>query len=834
MDCFEWHKDICPGNRFGPGYVAFTEKYQKAKNPFPIPSDRSQVTDIIVPVYNGLDYLPKLFSSIEKTAFPYRLIIINDQSPDPQIEPFLREYASSKENVILISNPENLGFVQSVNKGLAMAEHHVAIVNTDVEVPSGWLERLMAPIWNDETIASTTPFTNSGTICSFPNFCENNEIFGGLGVDDIDAVFAELIPCGITVPTGVGFCMGMNRKAIREIGLLDAETFYKGYGEENDWCQRAIEAGYRNIHIEDLFVYHKHGGSFIPEDKKKYIERNSKLLLEKHPDYDRMVADYIQCDPARPVRGYALMKLASRRLAAGTTLYFSHNWGGGAEDYLKNRIESEMKENRAACVVIGDRTDGIYLDYYYAGRTARYSMESTEALTDLLQELQLEKIVINEVVTFPDLYEILDYILEIKNLLHVPLTMLGHDFYSICPAINLLDEDQYCGIPEDPDLCEKCLGRQKLWFNKAYGSIRKWRAAWGKFLDECDEIVVFSHNTRELLEKAYGKRDTFLLRPHKVEGLAPVEKEKTTRPINIGVLGVMCRHKGAAVINEMLRIIREKDLDVRMILIGPNEFPDMDPDLIVTGAYEKKDLAARIRAYDIDIFFIASICPETFSYTTEEVMMMQMPLAVFDLGAPAERAKKYDKSLIIPEVDAELALNQIIDFVTSDPDWLPVHDAIASKEARQLERENQQLEREKQQLELEKQKLGYKADLFESGYSTVVNSFTWRATYPFRRLLDYIKFAFCWIFSRGIRKENIPAEIDELANAIGVKRAAKAFLAAIGTFIAKPFASGKKNPENINIDVNSCRSIGKVLGVKNCWKLIRGTMLSYLSKSRTQ
>ena len=36
-----------------------------------------------------------------------------------------------------------MGFLPSVNRALAIAEHHVALVNTDVEVPEGWLERLM-------------------------------------------------------------------------------------------------------------------------------------------------------------------------------------------------------------------------------------------------------------------------------------------------------------------------------------------------------------------------------------------------------------------------------------------------------------------------------------------------------------------------------------------------------------------------------------------------------------------------------------------------------------------------------------------------------------------
>ena len=64
----------------------------------------------------------------------------------------------------------------------------------------------------------------------------------------------------------------MSKNAIEKVGVLDADSFGMGYGEENDWCQRAILAGYRNVQVENLFVYHKHGGSFLSEDKKRYLE----------------------------------------------------------------------------------------------------------------------------------------------------------------------------------------------------------------------------------------------------------------------------------------------------------------------------------------------------------------------------------------------------------------------------------------------------------------------------------------------------------------------------------------------------------------------------------
>lgn len=136
-----------------------------------------QKVDVIVPVYNGLEYFDALFSGIEKTKVPYRLIIVNDKSPDPEVGNYLEKYAAEHDNVVLLNNETNMGFLPSVNRGLKMAENHVALVNTDVEVPEEWLERLMLPIFAKENIATTTPFTTCGTICSFPDFCRDNKLF---------------------------------------------------------------------------------------------------------------------------------------------------------------------------------------------------------------------------------------------------------------------------------------------------------------------------------------------------------------------------------------------------------------------------------------------------------------------------------------------------------------------------------------------------------------------------------------------------------------------------------------------------------------------------------
>ena len=62
--------------------------------------------DIIIPIYNGFDYLLPLFNSIKNnTSIPYRLLVCNDKSTDKRVSPFLKSIKESYGiNFLLIEN----------------------------------------------------------------------------------------------------------------------------------------------------------------------------------------------------------------------------------------------------------------------------------------------------------------------------------------------------------------------------------------------------------------------------------------------------------------------------------------------------------------------------------------------------------------------------------------------------------------------------------------------------------------------------------------------------------------------------------------------------------
>ena len=252
---------------------------------------------VIIPVFNAFNYLETCLEALSSTVSDdSQVMVIDDASTDKRVRPFLQAWvgrASSHRELLV--NDENRGFVAAVNRGLLGARSNVVLLNSDTQVTPGWLESLTACLESDDSIATATPWSNNGEIVSIPGFCRNNP-----PPEDADAVAQAIKACGRPVypelPTAVGFCMAISASAIKRVGVFDEETFGRGYGEENDFCQRAKQAGFRNVLCDDAYVVHHGGASFGPLGLQPDAQSMQRLLA-KHPGYQAAVTGFIQNDP---------------------------------------------------------------------------------------------------------------------------------------------------------------------------------------------------------------------------------------------------------------------------------------------------------------------------------------------------------------------------------------------------------------------------------------------------------------------------------------------------------------------------------------------------------
>lgn len=613
--------------------------------------------DILIPVYNGKEFLTPLFESIfRNTSMPYRLLVCDDKSSDADVLPLLKTIKNTypEINFILLENAANLGFIKTVNKLTKLADNHFVLLNTDTEVPPLWIERLMYPIYMMSNIATTTPFTNAGTICSFPNYLEDSPIFEGMSVEEIDQQFrcVNFQTTTIELPTGVGFCMGVNKTLVDKIGMFD-EIFGKGYGEENDWCQRAILQGYKNIHVTNLFVYHKHGGSFQSAEKEKLIRTNLLTLNQKHPTYNEQVQLLIDKDELKLLR--EMLKYLLRSAHTHAVIIFDHDLGGGANDYTNNQIEKRIALHEAVCLVRYDFNISHYYTIEFITFHHRFTVktQNIEEASALLHPIKFHEIFVNSLVSYPDISTIVTFILEIHQRTSAKLIIPLHDFYPLCPSYTLLDNTMnYCGVPDDLQQCNLCLKTNNGDFKvlQRESDMGLWREGWNELLDVTDEVLCFSDSSTKIFGRAYPHHlpKTTIL-PHDISGRYPhiYTHDQSTHEIRIGILGGINEAKGATVIKNLVSHIDNNKLNAKVILIGQISIPISSPSLKVTGRYNKNDLLKIVKEENITQFLIPSVWPETFSYTTDEIIQMGYPLIVFNLGAPAERVKDYSLGKVI-------------------------------------------------------------------------------------------------------------------------------------------------------------------------------------------
>ncbi len=99
--------------------------------------------------------------------------------------------------------------------------------------------------------------------------------------------------------------------------------------------------------------------------------------------------------------------------------------------------------------------------------------------------------------------------------------------------------------------------------------------------------------------------------------------------------------------------IEENELNIRLRLIGTSDEEIESPVFSQTGRYTREEIPRLTLEQDIDMFLIPSVWPETFSYTTSEIISMGFPVAVLPVGAPVERVKRYAKGLVLKDEKRE-------------------------------------------------------------------------------------------------------------------------------------------------------------------------------------
>jgi GT2 family glycosyltransferase/glycosyltransferase involved in cell wall biosynthesis len=233
---------------------------------------------IIIITYNQWEYTKKCVDSIKKfTKIPYKILIVDNGSTDET-----KEYLKKLKDVDVILNKENKGFPIACNQAISKtSDDYVLILNNDVVVTQGWLERLVEIAELNPSVGLIGPVSNkvSGLQADEDAKYDSIEKMHLYARKNLEKNYNQRL----FFPRIAFLCTLIRRDVIDRIGGLD-ERFSPGNYEDDDFCLRAQLAGYKTLIAKDVFIHHYGSKSFKAEGIEKYneyLERNRKIFVDK-------------------------------------------------------------------------------------------------------------------------------------------------------------------------------------------------------------------------------------------------------------------------------------------------------------------------------------------------------------------------------------------------------------------------------------------------------------------------------------------------------------------------------------------------------------------------
>ena len=626
---------------------------------------------IIIPIYNAAEDLGRCLQALGRnTTWPARLILIDDASSDPAVSAQLAGWRD-RPHVSVTRHDSNAGYTATINEGITLAaDCDVVLLNSDTMVGPFWLQQLRLAAYSGPAVATATALSNNSGAFSIPEQ-GTNAWPTWMSPDDCARTVAQaaggLYPC---MPTGNGFCMFIRRTCIDAIGLFDEKAFPRGYGEENDFCMRALRADFTNVIDDRTFVQHTSSASF-GDEKQALLKSGLAVMAQRYPEYATLIATFSAHPAMLSIRWRArhALKVAvsTMRLPLPRILYVISTPTGGTPQ--TNQDLMEQVSDRYECWLL--RCDSRVIEL------SRFAMNGNNLVEKLDLQVKLQMSLhrseeYNRLVH----HILLKYAFELVHIRHIawhgldlpklcarigiPCIFSFHDFYTICPTVKLLDDEhKFCN-----GNCTASGGdcRAELWPSGEqprlkHAFITRWQDMMSEALAPCDAFVTTSPFAAGLIDRklALPAAKTITIIPHGRTFAAMASAIATPDidgPLRILLPGNIDAAKGSAICTALLDAGDGHDIEFHA-LGDPGDLTPQ-PGMILHGLYARGEFLAKVRDIRPHVGVVFSIWPETYCHTLTEMWAGGVPVIAFDLGAVGERIREHGGGWLLP-VDTPVA-----------------------------------------------------------------------------------------------------------------------------------------------------------------------------------
>jgi glycosyltransferase involved in cell wall biosynthesis/GT2 family glycosyltransferase len=646
--------------------------------------------DVVIPVYGAARELRACLESVLRET-RHRVTLVVDGPQDTDVESVIADF-----DFRVLRNHTRLGFVGSVNRGMRETSSDVVLLNSDTIVTPRWIEKLIDAAYSSGDVGTVTPLSNHATLCSIPQPFEENLLPAGFEAASFAAVVEDVSQRSYPrIPTGVGVCLYIRRALLDDIGVLDEQHFGLGYGEENDFCMRALARGWLHVADDATFIYHAGHRSFGASHAR--LERRGAATLRRlHPCYMSTIAAFMKIDPLADVRERIVAAITppsdrKRRIAhlvhgwppfqqAGTELYaywLARQQQASNEVSVYVRASDPARAHAEAAELLDD---GIRVRLVTNNFTARNPFRRN-AIRDRQIELDFERFLKQ---LRPDLLHIHHLaghafsLARVARRLGIPIVLQIQDWWFLCARVNLYDRDGNRCTGPGFEKCARCVTLTKIApspiTNRLLHAVR--RSSARDAIDCADAYVAGSESIRDDYIRA-GVIDAskpFHVIPYGV-GVVPIERPRATarRPIRFGYVGSISPHKGVHVAVDAMRVLDAAQASLH-IWGDAGAFPDYAADLARRGNGASVIFEGRFREEDkaqvfasMDVLLMPSIGLESFGLAAREAMTCGVPVIASAGGALSEMFAPSDGGEFFPVGDAD-ALRSILRRVVAEPE----------------------------------------------------------------------------------------------------------------------------------------------------------------------
>ncbi len=608
---------------------------------------------IVIPIFNAFESTKRCLEAVVKTTEDSRvtILLINDSSSDPRIAPLLLEY-DSHPNILVHTNSINVGYTSSVNLGLRMAgRSDVILLNSDTVVTGKWHLNLRYAAYSGANIASATAVSNNAGAFSVVDFQINAQ-----GIDYLDRLgrlYSKTAEGRILqVPTGNGFCIYLRRDALDDVGLYDETKYSRGYGEENDFAMRALRSGWQSVVCDKAFVFHETSQSF-GEEKKTLLSKGLRQLSKDYPEYDLMTRRFFDGEFRHVRDRFTALKRSDQNIVGQKRriLYIMPIVGGGlpaTNADLIDGLDEEYEPFVLTCrgnrlTLFARNADESNQEVIWSGEMrepvnplVQFSDEYDKYLADIIYKMSIDILHVEHMA-----WQSMG-ITKAAKAFEVPIIFTLHDYFSICPSHNLLDDKGiFCGgsCTATKGQCQIDIWPSDNLPNLKQGYIKRWQELNLDFLNACSKIISPSESAKEVLLNKYPElREKVLVVPHQrhllLSDFTPeVSSEEKIRVLIIGNIGAS---KGAYLIEQLHSADKGNTLDLHFL---GDTWPNLKKIGTHHGTYDRETVVEKIVAIGPQVGLLLSIWGETFSHTLTELIAAGIPVAAIDLGAIGERVK---------------------------------------------------------------------------------------------------------------------------------------------------------------------------------------------------